>query len=47
MKIFLHTAIEKCIKDKFKLEFMQGRDIGEEYFEGDIKNMIKCIKQEI
>ena len=34
-------ATEKAIKAAFKLKFKQDRDIGQEYFEGDVNDMIQ------
>ena len=36
-------ATEKAIKAAFKLKFKQDRDIGQEYFEGDVNDMIQSL----
>jgi len=36
-------ATEKAIKAAFKLKFKQDRDIGQEYFEGDVNEMIQSL----
>ena len=36
-------ATEKAIKTAFKLKFKQDRDIGQEYFEGDVNDMIQSL----
>jgi hypothetical protein len=36
-------ATEKAIKAAFKIKFKQDRDIGQEYFEGDLNEMIQSL----
>ena len=36
-------ATEKAIKAAFKIKFKQDRDIGQEYFEGDVNDMIQSL----
>ncbi len=36
-------ATEKAIKAAFKIKFKQDRDIGQEYFEGDVNEMIQTL----
>ncbi len=36
-------ATEKAIKAAFKIKFKQDRDIGQEYFEGDVNEMIQSL----
>lgn len=43
-KVSNNTEVEKVIKEVFKNIFKQRRDLGFEYFEGDINNMCRVFK---
>lgn len=45
MKVDNHIKVETMVIRKFKVTFINRRDLGKEYFEGDRKKMIAILKE--